>query len=94
VGFFNCHPKPERAAELLEKSETFKVSRPPRQPISPGIDPLDLSILKRIARRKRIPFTQLIFMWAHEKVAKKRVNPVPDLLTNNSSPLKNLIAVC
>jgi hypothetical protein len=94
VGFFDCHPKPQREAELLEKSESFRVSRPPRQPISLGIDPLDLSILKRIARRKGIPFTPLLFMWVQEKSSKKGLNPIPGLLTNNIPPLKILIPVC
>jgi hypothetical protein len=34
-------------------------------------------MLKRIARRKGIPFTQLMSMWLHERIKeeKKEVNP-------------------
>jgi len=64
--------EPERAAALMEKAEPFKVSRPPRQPVSVRIDPLDLSMLKRIARRKGIPFTQLMSMWVHERVVQEK----------------------
>ncbi len=64
--------KPQRVAALMEKAESFKVSRPARQPVSVRIDPLDLSMLKRIARRKGVPFTQLMSMWVHEKVVQEQ----------------------
>jgi uncharacterized protein (DUF4415 family) len=54
--------KPEKIQKLLQQAEPFVAIRPPRRPVSLRIDPFDLSILKRIARRKGIPFTQLISM--------------------------------
>jgi predicted DNA binding CopG/RHH family protein len=69
--------RPEMIQEHLEKAESFIATRPPRQPVSLRIDPFDLSMLKRIARRKGIPFTQLMSMWLHERIKeeKKEVNP-------------------
>jgi predicted DNA binding CopG/RHH family protein len=64
--------KPEKVQELLDKAEPFITSRPARRPVSLRIDPFDLSILKRIARRKGIPFTQLISMWLHEKIEQEK----------------------
>ncbi len=63
---------PERAEELLESAEIFRARRPPRQPVCLRVDPFDLSILKRIARRKGIPFTQLMSMWVHEKIEQEK----------------------
>ena len=63
--------KPERAWKLLSRAEPFVAMRPPRQPVSLRLDPRDLSMVKRIARRKGIPFTQLVSMWVHEKVARE-----------------------
>jgi predicted DNA binding CopG/RHH family protein len=64
--------KPEKIQEILEKTEPFLATRPPRQPVSLRIDPFDLSMLKRIARRKGIPFTQLMSMWLHEKIKEEK----------------------
>jgi predicted DNA binding CopG/RHH family protein len=64
--------KPEKVARLLNKAEPFNAVRPPRQPVSLRLDPMDLSMAKRIARRKGIPFTQLFSMWLHEKVAEEQ----------------------
>jgi len=36
------------------------------------MDPFDLSLLKRIARRKGIPFTQFMSMWLHEKIQQEK----------------------
>lgn len=60
--------KPEKVVELLNEAEFFSARRPNRKPVSLRIDPFDLSMLKRIARRKGIPFTQLMSMWLHEKI--------------------------
>ena len=65
--------KPEKIQEILEKAETFFATRLPRQPISLRIDPFDLSMLKRIARHKGIPFTQLMSMWLHEKIEQEKI---------------------
>lgn len=59
---------PHEVQESLEQAEPFLASRPPRQPVSPRLDPYDLALAKRLARRKGIPYTQLIGMWLHERV--------------------------
>jgi len=64
--------RPEEVEELLERAEVFQTSRPPRQPVSIRVDPFDLSLAKRIARRKGIPFTQLMSMWLHEKIEQEK----------------------
>ena len=60
--------KPEKVEKLLDQAEPFHTQRPPRQPVSLRVDPFDLSMIKRIARRKGIPFTQLMALWLHEKI--------------------------
>ena len=62
----------EKVEKLLERAEAFRADRPPRQPVSLRVDPFDLSLAKRIARRKGIPFTQLMSMWLHEKVEEEK----------------------
>ena len=64
--------KPEDAQELLEKAEPFIADRPPRQPVSIRVDPFDVSMAKRIARRKGVPFTQLMSMWLHERIEQEK----------------------
>jgi len=64
--------KPERVQHLLRQAEPFIAIRPPRQPVSLRVDPFDLSMAKRIARRKGIPFTQLMSMWLHEKIEQEK----------------------
>ena len=64
--------KPEQTARLLEEAEPFVAHRPPRQPISLRLDPRDLSLAKRIARGKGIPFTQLMAMWLHERISQEK----------------------
>jgi len=59
---------PEETEKLLEKAEPFHAQRPPRQPVSLRIDPFDLAMIKRLARRKGVPFTQMMAMWLHEKI--------------------------
>jgi predicted DNA binding CopG/RHH family protein len=66
--------KPQEVEELLNQAEPFAATRPLRQPVSLRIDPFDLSMAKRIARRKGIPFTQLLSMWLHEKVEQAKCN--------------------
>jgi hypothetical protein len=53
---------------LLNDAEPFEVPRPPRQIVSLRMDALDISLLKRIARKKGIPYTQIMAMWLHEKI--------------------------
>ncbi len=65
--------KPEETSKLIERADLFVASRPPRQPVSVRLDPFDLALLKRIARNKGIPFTQLMSMWLHEKVEQEKM---------------------
>ncbi len=62
----------EETSQLIDKAELFVAQRPPRQPVSVRLDPFDLAMLKRLARRKGIPFTQLMSMWLHEKIEKEK----------------------
>jgi hypothetical protein len=64
----------EKVVDLIDKAEAFVARRPPRLPVCLRLDPLDISILKRIARRKGLPFTQLMSMWLHEKIEQEK-NP-------------------
>jgi predicted DNA binding CopG/RHH family protein len=66
--------KPEEFSRLLDSAEPFVAHRPPRQPVSVRLDPLDLSMLKRIARKKGIPFTQLMSLWLHEKIEEQKTS--------------------
>ncbi len=63
---------PEKVRYLLEQAEPFEISRPPRQPVSVRLDPFDLAMLKRVARQKGIPYTQLIAMWLHERIEEEK----------------------
>ena len=65
--------RPEKVDKLLERAEVFQANRPPRQPVSLRVDPFDLSLAKRIARRKGIPFTQRMSMWLHEKIEQEKI---------------------
>ncbi len=64
--------KPENVQELLEEAKPFIANRPPRQPVSIRVDPFDLSMAKRIARQKGVPFTQLMSIWLHERIEKEK----------------------
>jgi len=48
----------EQIQELLNDAEPFKVPRPARQPVSLRIDPFDLSMIKRLARKKGVPLKE------------------------------------
>jgi len=63
---------PHEVQGILEQAEPFRASRPPRQPVSLRLDPYDLALAKRLARRKGIPYTQLIAMWLHERVEQEK----------------------
>jgi hypothetical protein len=63
---------PEQTQELLNGAEPFKVPRPAREPVSLRMDPFDLSMIKRLARKKGVLHTQLIAMWLHERVEKEK----------------------
>ena len=66
--------KSEEVSVLLDSAETFVAHRPPRQPVSVRLDLLDISMLKRIARKKGIPFTQLMSLWLHEKIEEQKTS--------------------
>ena len=68
----------EDIQKLLDDAEMFKAQRPARQPISLRLDPFDISMIKRLARKKGIPHTQLMALWLHEKIDQERKSPVPD----------------
>ncbi len=61
-----------RTQQILDKAEVFEVSRPARRPVSLRLDPFDISMIKRLARRKGVPHTQLIAQWLHEKVEQEK----------------------
>ena len=63
---------PKQVQELLEQAEPFEISRPPRKPVSLRLDPFDLAMVKRFARRKGIPYTQLMAMWLHERIEQEK----------------------
>lgn len=63
---------PEKTEKLMNEAELFKASRPLRQPVSVRMDPFDISMIKRLARKKGLPHTQLMAMWLHERVEKEK----------------------
>ena len=63
---------PEQVQKLLDKAQVFKVPRPPRHPVSLRLDPFDISLVKRLARKKGIPHTQLMAIWLHERIEKEK----------------------
>ncbi|MBW1703852.1 MAG: hypothetical protein JRJ86_01635 [Deltaproteobacteria bacterium] len=68
----------EDVQKQLSEAELFKAKRPPRQPVSLRMDPFDISIIKRLARKKGIPHTQLMALWLHEKIDQERKSAFPD----------------
>ncbi len=66
------HENPEQIQELLNDAEPFKVQRPARQPVSLRMDPFDLSMIKRLARKKGVPHTQLMAIWLRERIEKEK----------------------
>jgi len=62
----------KKIAGLMDDAEVFVARRPPRKPVCLRLDPFDLSMLKRIANRKGIPFTQLMSMWLHEEIEREK----------------------
>ena len=64
------------AARALEKTPVFVMSRVAREPVSVRLDPTDIFLVRRLARRKGVPSAQLLALWVHERVAaetKRRV---------------------
>ncbi len=63
---------PEYVEKLLDKAVSFKIPRPARQPVSIRMDPFDISMVKRLARKKGIPPTQLMAAWLHERIEQEK----------------------
>ena len=63
---------PEQIQKLLDDAEPFKVPRPAREPVSLRLDPFDISMIKRLARKKGIPHTQLMAMWLRERIEEEK----------------------
>ena len=63
---------PEQIQNLLNYAEPFKVPRPARQPVSLRMDPFDISMIKRLARKKGVPHTQLMAIWLHERIEREK----------------------
>jgi len=68
----------EDVQKLLDEAKPFEVPRPARQPVSLRLDPYDISVIKRLARKKGIPHTQLMALWLHEKIEQEKKFSVPD----------------
>jgi predicted DNA binding CopG/RHH family protein len=64
--------KVEDVQKLLNEAELFEAQRPARQPVSVRLDPYDISMIKRLARKKGIPYTQLMALWLHEKIEQEK----------------------
>jgi hypothetical protein len=62
---------PEELNHLIKQAECFSARRSVKPPVSLRVDPFDLSMAKRIARREGIPFFQLMALWLHERIEEK-----------------------
>ena len=63
---------PGHVEKLLDNAVSFKIPRPARQPVSIRMDPFDISMVKRLARKKGIPHTQLMAAWLHERIEQEK----------------------
>jgi len=63
---------PEHVQKMINEAEPFKIPRPARQPVSVRLDPFDISMLKRFARKKGMPHTQLMANWLHERIEQEK----------------------
>ncbi len=64
--------RPEQVQELLNDAKPFDIPRPARQPVCLRMDPFDVSMIKRLARKKGLPYTQLMAMWLHERIEREK----------------------
>jgi hypothetical protein len=62
----------EQIQNLLNDAEPFKAPRPARQPVSLRLDPFDISMIKRLAREKGVPHTQLMAIWLRERIEREK----------------------
>ena len=69
---------PKQIQEFLNDAEPFKVPRPARQPVSLRMDPFDISMVKRLARKKGVPHTQLMAMWLRERIEREKSLHAPE----------------
>jgi hypothetical protein len=63
---------PAKVQELLDEAEPFEIQRPPRQPVSLHLDTVDIAMVKRFARQKGIPTSQLMALWLHERIEQEK----------------------
>ena len=70
--------KVEDVQKLLKEAELFEAPRPARQLVSLRLYPYDISMIKRLARKKGIPHTQLMALWLHEKIEQEKRFSAPD----------------
>lgn len=63
---------PAETEDLLNQATLFDIPRPPRKPVSVRMDSLDLAMLKRLARQKGLPPSQLMAMWLHERIEQEK----------------------
>jgi predicted DNA binding CopG/RHH family protein len=63
---------PDEVQKLLTEAESFGSRRPVRRPVSLRLDSSDIAMLKRLARRKGIPYTQLMALWLHERIEQEK----------------------
>lgn len=67
-----AHESLEAFEAKLNQAELLETERLPRQPVSVRLDPKDLALLKRYARSKGIPHSQLIALWIHERLSQEQ----------------------
>jgi len=68
----------EDVQKLLDEAGPFEVPRPAPQPVSLRLDPYDISMIKRFARKKGVPHTQLMALWLQEKIEQEKKVSAPD----------------
>lgn len=67
-----AHESLEAFEAKLNQAELLEAERLPRQPVSVRLDPKELALLKRYARDKGIPHSQLVAMWIHERLSQEQ----------------------
>ena len=57
--------------QQLEDADVFAIARPAREPVSVRLEPRDIFLVRRLARRKGLPPSQLLSLWVHERVVRE-----------------------